>query len=41
VRTNASGIAVAPAFRASAEPGGYVVTASAGRARVGFALVNT
>jgi methionine-rich copper-binding protein CopC len=42
VTTNASGIAVAPAFTAGRIPGGYVVTASvagAGRATA-FALVN-
>jgi hypothetical protein len=41
VRTNASGVAVAPVFTANAELGGYVVKASAGRASVAaFALVN-
>jgi len=41
VRTNACGIAVAPALTAGAEPGGYVVKASAGHARAAaFALVN-
>jgi|HubBroStandDraft_6_1064221.scaffolds.fasta_scaffold07047_2 protocatechuate 3,4-dioxygenase beta subunit len=41
VRTNACGIAVAPALSADAEPGGYVVKASAGHARAAaFALVN-
>ena len=41
VRANACGIAVAPALSADAEPGGYVVKASAGHARAAaFALVN-
>jgi hypothetical protein len=41
VRTNACGVAVAPALTANAEPGGYVVKASAGHARAAaFALVN-
>ncbi|HTU78488.1 MAG TPA: hypothetical protein VMF09_06990 [Solirubrobacteraceae bacterium] len=41
VRTNACGVAVAPAYTANAEPGGYVVKASAGHARAAaFALVN-
>lgn len=41
VRTNACGVAVAPAFTANREPGGYVVKASAGHARAAaFALVN-
>jgi len=41
VRTNACGIAVAPALIANARPGGYVVKAGAGHARMAaFALVN-
>jgi protocatechuate 3,4-dioxygenase beta subunit len=41
VRTGACGIAVAPSFTASGEPGGYVVQASAEPARpAAFALVN-
>jgi protocatechuate 3,4-dioxygenase beta subunit len=41
VRTNACGVALAPALTANARPGGYVVRASAGRARTAaFALVN-
>ncbi|HVR05521.1 MAG TPA: hypothetical protein VMS02_05725 [Solirubrobacteraceae bacterium] len=41
VRTNACGVAVAPALTADAEPGGYVVQAGAGHARAAaFALVN-
>ncbi|HEY1777676.1 MAG TPA: hypothetical protein VGG41_16075 [Solirubrobacteraceae bacterium] len=41
VKTNSSGVAVAPAFTANGELGGYVVTASARGARsVAFALVN-
>lgn len=42
VRTDANGVAVAPAFRAGGEPGGYVVRASVrGVARAAaFALVN-
>jgi protocatechuate 3,4-dioxygenase beta subunit len=41
VRSNANGIAVAPAFTADARPGGYVVTATvASSARTAFALVN-
>jgi protocatechuate 3,4-dioxygenase beta subunit len=41
VRTNACGIALAPALTANAQPGGYVVKASAGHARAAaFALVN-
>ena len=41
VRTNACGIAVAPAYTANREPGGYVVEAQAGHARAAaFALVN-
>ena len=42
VRTNASGIAVAPAFTANSQAGGYIVSATVGGARpVAFALVNT
>ncbi len=41
VRTNACGVAVAPALTADAQPGGYVVKARAGHARAAaFALVN-
>ncbi|HUN79817.1 MAG TPA: hypothetical protein VMU32_12895 [Solirubrobacteraceae bacterium] len=40
VRTNACGVALAPALTADAQPGGYVVRASAGHARAAFALVN-
>ncbi len=41
VKTGACGIAVAPPFTASAQPGGYIVKASAEPARPGaFALVN-
>ena len=41
VRTNACGIALAPAYTANREPGGYMVEASAGHARAAaFALVN-
>jgi protocatechuate 3,4-dioxygenase beta subunit len=41
VRTDACGVALAPALTADAEPGGYVVRASAGHARAAaFALVN-
>jgi protocatechuate 3,4-dioxygenase beta subunit len=41
VRTNACGIALAPAYTANREPGGYAVEASAGHARAAaFALVN-
>ncbi len=41
VKTNACGIAVAPAFTASHQPGGYIVKASAKPARpAAFALVN-
>jgi protocatechuate 3,4-dioxygenase beta subunit len=41
VRTNACGIAIAPPYTADREPGGYVVRARAGHARVAaFALVN-
>jgi hypothetical protein len=41
VRTNACGIAVAPAYTANRVPGGYVVEAKAGHARAAaFALVN-
>ncbi len=42
VRTDACGIAVAPAFAANDEQGGYVVKAGVGHARpAAFALVNT
>jgi protocatechuate 3,4-dioxygenase beta subunit len=41
VKTGACGVAVAPPFTAGAQPGGYVVKASAGPARpAAFALVN-
>lgn len=41
VKTNACGIAVAPAFTANRRAGGYIVKASAGHARAAaFALVN-
>lgn len=41
MKTNACGIAVAPAFTADREAGGYIVKASAGHARAAaFALVN-
>jgi hypothetical protein len=40
VKTNAQGIAIAPAFTANNTPGGYVVSAAATGQRVGFALVN-
>jgi protocatechuate 3,4-dioxygenase beta subunit len=41
VKTGACGIAVAPAFTASSQPGGYIVEASAETARAAaFALVN-
>ena len=41
VKTDACGIAVAPAFTADEVPGGYVVTAGVGNARpAAFALVN-
>jgi protocatechuate 3,4-dioxygenase beta subunit len=41
VRTNAAGIAVAPAFTANSEPGGYVVEATLAHANpAAFALVN-
>jgi len=41
VRTNACGVAVAPALTANDRPGGYVVKARAGHARAAaFALVN-
>ena len=42
VKTNASGIAIAPPFTANGQVGGYIVTATAGGVRpVAFALVNT
>ena len=41
IRTNASGIAVAPVFTANRKPGGYVVKASVKHAgAAAFALVN-
>jgi hypothetical protein len=41
VRTDSSGIAVAPPFSANGQPGGYIVEATAGHARAAaFALVN-
>ena len=41
IRTNASGVAVAPAYTANRKPGGYVVRASAKHATAAaFALVN-
>jgi hypothetical protein len=40
VKTNAKGVALAPAFTANRRPGGYIVTASAGGERAAFALVN-
>jgi len=41
VKTNGCGIAVAPAFTANHQPGGYIVKATAGHARAAaFALVN-
>jgi hypothetical protein len=40
VKTNAEGVALAPAFTANRRPGGYVVTASTGGERAAFALVN-
>jgi hypothetical protein len=41
IRTNAAGIAIAPAFTANTEPGGYIVEATAGHATsAAFALVN-
>jgi protocatechuate 3,4-dioxygenase beta subunit len=40
VKANACGIAVAPAYTANREPGGYVVRASAAGAYAAFALVN-
>ncbi len=42
VRTDSQGIAVAPAFTANAQPGGYVVIAAIGHGpRTAFALVNS
>ena len=42
VKTNSSGIAVAPPFTANSQAGGYIVTATVNRVRpVAFALVNT
>ena len=41
MRTNASGIAVAPAFTANGTTGGYIVKATVkGAAPAAFALVN-
>jgi hypothetical protein len=40
VRTNACGIALAPAFTANRRAGGYVVVASVEHVKAGFALVN-
>lgn len=40
VRSNACGIALAPAFTANRRVGGYVVVASVGDVRAAFALVN-
>jgi hypothetical protein len=40
VRTDACGVALAPAFTANRRRGGYIVVASAGRVRTAFALVN-
>ncbi|HZP73951.1 MAG TPA: hypothetical protein VFA97_11305 [Gaiellaceae bacterium] len=40
VRTDADGVAVAPAFVAGGEPGGYVVRAGVGRHAAAFALFN-
>jgi protocatechuate 3,4-dioxygenase beta subunit len=40
VQTNANGMAIAPAFTANSTPGGYIVTATANRLRVAFALIN-
>jgi hypothetical protein len=42
VRTNSSGVAIAPALRANGRPGGYIVRARVRRARsqAAFALVN-
>jgi uncharacterized membrane protein len=40
VKANACGVAVAPAFVANREPGGYIVEASAAHAHAAFALVN-
>jgi hypothetical protein len=40
VKTNAKGIAIAPAFTANDNPGGYAVIATANGQRVGFALIN-
>ena len=42
VKTNSSGIAIAPPFTANSHAGGYIVTATVNRVRpVAFALVNT
>ncbi len=40
VRTDRRGIAAAPPLTATQVPGGYIVTATAGRVRAAFALVN-
>jgi hypothetical protein len=40
VRTDACGIALAPAFTADDRAGGYVVVASVERVQAAFALVN-
>jgi hypothetical protein len=40
VRTNACGIALAPAFTANGRAGGYVVVASVKHVKAAFALVN-
>jgi adhesin/invasin len=40
VRTDRNGVAIAPAFSANAQAGGYAVTVRAGGAKAAFALVN-
>jgi adhesin/invasin len=40
VKTNADGIAIAPAFTANGTAGGYIVTASTNGLRASFALIN-
>jgi hypothetical protein len=40
VKTNGTGVAIAPAFTANHTPGGYIVTAATGGRRAAFALVN-
>jgi adhesin/invasin len=40
-RTDAKGLAIAPAFTAGRRSGGYAVIARAGRRRAAFALINT